>query len=142
MNKTDNFSDKEGMGLLVFDIMGYCMGLNTTQVLGIREPAAGDDENKGIIWFHALVPMKGPVHYQSPKVVLIRNQSLDQKQDAGIIIDRPNDILAAEDCKIVRPMPRLIREGCGNSPLQGVMLVKERMIFIVDCYKFLNIPDP
>lgn len=135
MNHQDEMRNPEldEIRILIFSIMGTSLGIDMEQISGILGLHEARERNLEWIGFHEKIPFKEePVVYRSPMILLTRNREID----CGILIEQPEDIDVAIKIDAIRPFPPLIARSIRSGPLWGVILRKEKFIFLADLHKF------
>ncbi len=139
--------------VLVFNIMGVKMGVDTEQVYGMRDHLHAEGEDLKIARFHEKIPFRiTPVIYRSPKILLIRDDAASS--GSGIIVDEPEDIVSIP-IDSIRPLPPLLELLCPSRQIWGTAIrshadlspkvsigergsEKDEIILLVDFYRLLN----
>ncbi|MGD0283631.1 MAG: chemotaxis protein CheW [Dissulfurispiraceae bacterium] len=128
--------EPEEIGLLVFDVMGVMMGVDTAQVAGMLKPE--EAERKGVVaaCLHERLHFREePVRYSDPHVLVIKSEG----EQRGIIIDHPREIISAK-IDSIRPMPFLLASAGGSRAAWGAVLWEGQCIVLIDFYKLQEGP--
>ncbi len=128
--------ETEEIGLLVFDVMGVMMGVDTSQVAGMLKPEEAERNGVAAVCLHERLHFRGaPVRYSDPHVLVIKSEG----EQRGIIIDRPREIISAK-IDSIRPMPSLLASAGGSRAPWGAVLREGQCIVLIDFYKLQEGP--
>ncbi len=108
--------------------MGVKLGADVEQIEEMLEPDQAKERLIHLFRFHEeLSFFNRQVRYQSPKVLVIKNESVP----SGVVIDEPEDIKTIS-LDLIAPMPPLI-EACINPPvIWGVAIIDDDMVLLMD----------
>ena len=119
--------------VIVFDLVGTKFAVDLDQVSEISEYHSPSDLLFPLIQLTETVLFPGKdLEYKSPKLLKIKDENY-----YGVLIDQPEGIIHLTIEKIMA-FPKLLVKAMKSSPLWGAFMLKEEMVFLLDCYK-LNI---
>jgi hypothetical protein len=118
--------------VFTFSLMGVKIGMDTEQVAAVMEVTAAEARGLPLYHFHEMIPFAaGPVVYQAPKAVLIR----DEGAPYLVVIDNPGDIVEL-GVGAIQALPAVITGTGSRRPFWGAVLEKNGIMLLVDFSRF------
>ena len=118
--------------LLLFNIMGIDFAMDVDPIEAMLHVESLGNQKTGIVWFHEKINFfQKSVVYHSPKALRITSGD----KQFYLIIDTPRDMPVAVPIANIKSFPFLVGKFTKDSPLYGVYLLNEQMIFLVDSFK-------
>ncbi|MEO5340710.1 MAG: hypothetical protein H7837_09370 [Magnetococcus sp. MYC-9] len=122
------------LSLLMFQILGTRLGIETGQIACARPLQAPPEVGDGLCYFHERVAFHGVVpDYRSP-VILHPAAHLERR--GGLIVDQLETIRSVERRAIFRLPRRLAFDGI--NPYWGVARLEEGLLLLVDLARLLH----
>ncbi len=126
----DCLSPDTELKILLFRQMGYKFAVEMSQVTNMVLPESLTDREVNIFYLHDKVSFKKDVTYQEPFALIVRDET-----DNAIIVDSPQEVFTTE-VRFIHPMPLITLPP--RHPIWGAIVKKEELIFLIDCYRFLE----
>jgi chemotaxis signal transduction protein len=125
--------------ILIFSVADIGFGIDMDHIRRMYSPDQINHRDHDLYYFHELLSFGSiDIEYVSPMILLVN----DPKRNAGIFIDRPEDINVPVPLSAVCPMPDLIHRSNPFHPIWAVALIRERMIQLVDFHKLFTRRPP
>ena len=117
--------------ILVFNVMGIRLAVETSQVSGIMDLEHTVDRDVPVFGIPDLLKINfGHVSYKSPKVLLVKCDS----SIIGIVVDRLEKVEAL-GLERIHPMPVLIEKCNGAKAIWGSVVDGDEVLLLIDFYK-------
>jgi len=126
-------TDSEELRILIFDIGGVRLGIDTEAISEIRRADQTDRRGAELFRFEERFSFRENVVYQSPMAIYIK----DENRKFAILIEHPKDVGLPISIDEVRPMPSLIRFCYPDSPFWAAAVKDENIILLVDPYRLI-----
>lgn len=128
-----NGSKKSIQQLLVFQVDGIHLGVDTRQVASIRDPQSFGPEGSQVLKLHELIQFRNrSVTYRSPKILVIKNTT----EPKTILVEAPDDIIFLNPSDI-KPIPGLLKRLNHSNAIWGVYHKTAKTILIIDIFDLL-----
>jgi len=121
----------EELTLLVFNVGGVRIAVDTAQIDGMAHPDDVEMQGRETLGFHQIISFRDPVCYKAPWVLQVKDETMPY----GVMIDQPDEIVPV-NLDALQPLPYLIEAGRGSEAIWGAMIRADgTILLLVDLYK-------
>ncbi len=126
-------TDSEELRILIFDIGGVRLGIDTEAISEIRRADQTDRRGAELFRFEERFSFRENVVYKSPMAIYIK----DENRKFAILIEHPEDVGLPISIDEICPIPPLIRCCYADSPFWAAAVKDENIILLVDPYRLI-----
>lgn len=134
--ETSNDSLEE-LSIMTFTTMGARLGVDISQISRMMEPAQAETGQLHVLGLHEGLSFKDRnITYRSPRILLLKD-----RENTGIMIDQPEDILSLRFDSI-RPLPTALEAHMNSGVVWAAALIGDEIILLVDLFEFVAATRP